>query len=87
MELFPFQIQTQEVYRGIAVEMCKMSLTMFEGRFRSLLVVLSGKSLQNRNKQVLQELVEKIRHEFNTTKRQAVIEELLDEVEIRLDKL
>lgn len=87
MELFPFQVQAQEAYRSIAVEMCKMSLTMFEKRFRSLLVVLSGKSLQNRNKQVLQELVEKIRHEFNTTKRQAVIEELLNEVEIRLDKL
>lgn len=64
-----------------------MSLTMFEGRFRSLLAVLSGKNLQNRNKQVIHELVEKIRHELNTTKRQIVIEELLDEVEIRLDKL
>ena len=87
MEKFPFQIQAQQAYCSIAAEMCKMSLAMFEGRFRRLLAALSGKTLQNRNKQVMHELVEKIRHELNTTKRQSVIEELLDEVEIRLDKL
>lgn len=82
-----FRIQAAEEYRQIAMEMRKMSITLFENRFKSLLARLSGKNLQNRNKQVLQELVEKIRHELNTTKRQIVIEELLDEVEIRLDKL
>lgn len=82
-----FRIQAAEQYRQIAMEMRKMSITLFENRFKSLLACLSGKNLQNRNKQVLQELVEKIRYELNTTKRQAVIEELLDEVEIRLDKL
>ena len=87
MDKFPFQIQAQKTYCSIAAEMCKMSLSMFEDRFRSLLVILSGKNTQNRNKQVLQELVEKIRHELNTTKRKTVIEDLLDEVEIRLEKL
>ena len=82
-----FRIQAAEEYRQIAMEMRKMSIALFENRFKSLLACLSGKNLQNRNKQVLQELVEKIRYEFNTTKRQSVIEELLDEVEIRLDKL
>lgn len=82
-----FRIQAAEQYRQIAMEMRKMSIALFENRFKSLLACLSGKNLQNRNKQVLQELVEKIRYELNTTKRQSVIEELLDEVEIRLDKL
>lgn len=82
-----FRIQAAEQYRQIAMEMRKMSIALFENRFKFLLACLSGKNLQNRNKQVLQELVEKIRYELNTTKRQSVIEELLDEVEIRLDKL
>ena len=82
-----FRIQAAEEYRQIAMEIRKMSIALFENRFKSLLAYLSGKNLQNRNKQVLQELVEKIRYELNTTKRQVVIEELLDEVEIRLDRL
>ena len=82
-----FRIQAAQEYRQIAMEMRKMSIALFENRFKSLLACLSGKNLQNRNKQVLQELVEKIRYELNTTKRQVVIEELLDEVEIRLDRL
>ena len=85
--MFEYQLRAQEQYRTIAREMRKMSIALFEDRFKCLLVCLSGKNLQNRNKQVLQELVEKIRHEFKTTKREAVIEELLEEAEIRLDKL
>lgn len=85
--MFDYQLRAQEKYRAIAKEMSKMSIAIFEDRFKRLLVSLSRKTMQNRNKQVLQELVEKIRHELNTTKRKTVIEDLLDEVEIRLEKL
>ena len=64
-----------------------MSLDMIERRFRTLLVSLCGKRLQSRNKQVIHELVEKISYELNTTKRQCVMEELLDEIDARLDNL
>lgn len=87
MEKFPFQLRAQQTYYAIAAEMSKMSLDMIERRFRNLLVILSGKKLQNRNKQVIHDLVEKIRYELNTTKRQCIMEELLDEIDARLDNL
>lgn len=74
-------------YTAIAAEMSKMSLAIFEGRFRNVLACLSGKNPQQHTKKVLQELVDKIRHEFNTTKRHVVLDDLIDELEIRIDRL
>lgn len=77
----------QDVYKEISIKMAKMSYIMLEDRLTGLVNMFRNKKIDDRKKKDLHELIDKTRQELRTTRRQTVIEDILDEIEAKLDRL
>ena len=73
-------------YTLLAADMARITLGVFEFRFRQVLSALQRKTPASRRQEILA-MTEKIRKELNGPRRTAVLEELMDDLEGAVDRL
>lgn len=82
------QTSYENIYNELSIQFAQMTNQVFQNRLISYVKKLNAKKGVEKHKVVkLSELVRQARHELQTTKRQVVLEDLLDELEVALLKL
>lgn len=77
----------QSVYTQISIQLAKLSYQVLERRMVLSTASLNKKKIDEKKRAELSELIHRIRRELGTTRRQVVVEDLLDQLETRLERL